>query len=102
MMLAKVFAYFGLADAQGNMEKLIVQMVQNDIDEKKIKELFPYLKEDIDRDLLKKVRLAPPVVPEALRWLSAVPRFTGSNNWVVDGRHTVSGKPMLCGDPTLR
>lgn len=101
MMLAKVFAYFGLADAQGNMEKLIVQMVQSDIDEKKIRELFPYLKEEIDKELLKKVKLAPPMVPEAIRWLSAVPRFTGSNNWVVDGRLTKSGKPILCGDPHL-
>lgn len=101
MMLAKVFAYFGLSDAQGNMEKLIVQMIQNGIDEKKIRELFPYLKDEIDKELIKKVKLAPPIVPEALRWLSTVPRFTGSNNWVVDGRHTRSGKPVLCGDPHL-
>ncbi len=25
----------------------------------------------------------------------------GSNNWVVDGRHTVSGKPLLANDPHL-
>lgn len=101
MMLAKVFTYFGLSDVQGNMEKLIVQMVQNDVDEKKIREIFPYLNDEIDRELLKKVKLAPPIVPEAVRWLSAVPRFTGSNNWVVDGSHTRSGKPLLCGDPHL-
>ncbi len=101
MMLGKVFTFFGLTDVQGNMEKLIVQMIQNDVDEAKIRELFPYLKDNIDRDLLKKVKLAPPIVPEAVRWLSAVPRFTGSNNWVVDGKHTKSGKPLLCGDPHL-
>ncbi|MGH6988304.1 MAG: penicillin acylase family protein [Stellaceae bacterium] len=36
---------------------------------------------------------------------AALPRFVGpiydSNNWVVDGRHTVSGKPMLANDPHL-
>ncbi len=101
MMLAKVFAYFGLTDVQGNMEKLIVQMVQNGIDEIRIKELFPYLTEKIDIELLKKVKLAPPLVPGAVKWLSRIPRFIGSNNWAVSGKHTESGMPILCGDPHL-
>ncbi len=101
MMLAKVFSYFGLSDVQGNMEKLIVQMVQNGIDETRIRELFPYLKEKIDIELLKKVKLSPPLVPGAVKWLSRIPRFTGSNNWAVSGRHTENGMPILCGDPHL-
>jgi penicillin amidase len=36
---------------------------------------------------------------------AALPDFVGpifeSNNWVVDGKHTVSGKPMLANDPHL-
>jgi penicillin G amidase len=39
------------------------------------------------------------------RIYAALPRFVGpifdSNNWVVDGRHTASGKPMLANDPHL-
>lgn len=35
-----------------------------------------------------------PAVPEAAFGL-------GSNNWVVDGRHTTSGKPLLANDPHL-
>jgi len=101
MMLAKAFSYFGLIDVQGNMEKLIVQMVQNDIDEKRIRELFPYLTDRIDVELLKKVKLAPPLVPGAVKWLSRIPRFIGSNNWAVSGRLTKSGMPILCGDPHL-
>lgn len=101
MMLAKVFSYFGLTDVQGNMEKLIVQMIQNGIDEKRIKELFPYLTDKIDYDLYKKVKLAPPLVPGAVQWLSKIPRFTGSNNWAVSGKLTESGMPILCGDPHL-
>jgi penicillin amidase len=30
------------------------------------------------------------------------PRGLGSNNWVVDGRRTLSGKPLLANDPHLR
>ena len=101
MMLVKTFTYFGLSDVQGNMEKLIVQMVQNGIDEKRIKELFPYLTEEIDVDLLKKVKLSPPLVPGVVEWLSRIPRFIGSNNWAVTGKLTESGMPILCGDPHL-
>jgi penicillin G amidase len=36
---------------------------------------------------------------------AALPNFVGpiyeSNNWVLDGKHTVSGKPMLANDPHL-
>lgn len=101
MRLAKSFSYFGLIDAQGNMEKLIVQMIQNGIGEKRLRELFPYLNDTVDFELLKKVRLAPPIVPGAVKWLSIIPRFTASNNWAVSGRLTASGKPLLCGDPHL-
>lgn len=101
MMLAKIFTYFGLTDVQGNMEKLIVEMIQNGIDEKRIKELFPYITEKIDIELLKKIKFAPPIVPDAAAWLSIIPRLTGSNNWAVAGKFTKSGEPILCGDPHL-
>ena len=32
---------------------------------------------------------------------AGVPAFEGSNAWVIDGRHTASGKPMLAGDPHI-
>ena len=101
MMLSKVFTFFGLTDVQGNMEKLIVQMIQNGIDELRIKELFPYITDKIDMELLKKVKLAPPIIPEVIEWLSKIPRFIGSNNWAISGKLTESGKPILCGDPHL-
>lgn len=101
LMLGKIFTFLGLADAQGAMEKLLVQMIQHRVDEKKLRELFPYLVEKIDYELLSKVTLSPPLVPEALKWLSIIPKFTASNNWSVSGKHTESGKPILCGDPHL-
>ncbi len=102
MRLAKSFSYFGLIDVQGDMEKLIVQMIQNGMDEKRLRELFPYLNDRLDYELLKRVKLSPPIVPGAVKWLSILPRFTASNNWAVSGRLTASGKPMLCGDPHLQ
>ncbi len=33
--------------------------------------------------------------------VAGVPQFEGSNAWVVSGRHTASGKPLLAGDPHI-
>lgn len=101
LILGKIMGFLGLADVQGNMEKLIVQMIQKGIDEARLRELFPYLCDPIDADHLKAVRLAPPIVPEAVSWLRIAPHFCASNNWVVAGHLTRSGKPILCNDPHL-
>ncbi len=101
MLLIKAFTYLGLSYAQADMERLIVQMVQHGISNEKIKELYPYLSDTIDRELLKKVTMKTPLVPEAVSWLEIIPRFTASNNWTVSGALTQSGKPILCGDPHL-
>ncbi len=98
---AKVMGFLGLSDAQGTMEKFIVQMVQNGIDGGRLKELFPYMTEKIDTALMKKITLAPPLVPESLKWLQTLPRFMASNNWAVSGARSESGKPILCSDPHL-
>jgi penicillin amidase len=101
LLIGKIFGFIGLADAQGNMEKFLVQMIQNDVEEAKLRELFPYLTEDIDYDLIKKIRLDPPLIPEAVKWLDKLLRFSASNNWAVSGKLTELGKPILCGDPHL-
>ncbi|MFH2129547.1 MAG: penicillin acylase family protein, partial [bacterium] len=101
LLIARIIGFLGLADAQANMEKFLVQMIQRDISEAKIRELFPYLTDAIDVDLIKKVRLAPPLIPEAVQWLGKLPKFVASNNWAVSGHRTASGKPILCGDPHL-
>ncbi|MEW6259594.1 MAG: penicillin acylase family protein [Thermodesulfobacteriota bacterium] len=101
LILAKIMGFLGLADVQGNMEKFLVQMVQNGIPEAKIRELFPYLCDSIDVERMKAVRLKPPIVPEALSWLRKLPHFCASNNWVVAGQLTRTGRPILCNDPHL-
>ena len=40
-------------------------------------------------------------------WMSGVSGITartafGSNNWAIDGAHTTTGKPILCGDPHIQ
>jgi len=101
ILIEKLIGFIGLADAQANMEKFLIQLIQKDLPANKIKELFPYLTETIDYELIKSVRLEPPLIPEALQWLGRLPRFNASNNWALSGRHTASGLPFLCGDPHL-
>ena len=98
LLLGKAFGFLGLADIQANMEKLLVEMVQHGLSEAKLRELFPYLTDPIDRALLARVTLAPPLVPQAVEWLNRLPRFKASNNWAISGRHSRSGFPILCGD----
>ena len=38
---------------------------------------------------------------EAARWIPTATAGAASNNWVVDGTMTASGRPMLCNDPHL-
>jgi penicillin G amidase len=101
MLIGKIFGYIGLADSQGTMEKFLIQMIQRGVAQNKLKELFPYLTEEVDYDLIGKVKLDPPLVPDAVQWLRTLPVMTASNNWVVSGKRTASGKPILCGDPHL-
>lgn len=51
--------------------------------------------------VLKPAPVAAVVVPDPLLFLAAGTEGIGSNNWVVNGSRTVSGKPLLANDPHL-
>ena len=101
LITIKIMGYVGLAQAQGDMEKFIVQMVQNGVNLEKLDDLFPEHIKGINLDLLKKVTLENPIVPKSIPWLHALPRVSASNNWAVSGEKSVSGKPIYCSDPHL-
>lgn len=101
--MTKIIGLIDMTETQGWVEKLIVQMLQNGVPLDQVRELFPFLTDEPDPaflDIIRQVKLVSPIVPETLRWKS-LPRMKASNNWVVAGTRTASGKPMLCGDPHL-
>jgi penicillin amidase len=103
ILIVRMMGLVDLSETQGFMEKFIVQMIQNGVPLAHIRELCPYMTDEPDReymDVIKNVKLAQPIVPPTIGW-SAVPRLESSNNWVVSGERTASGKPILCGDPHL-
>lgn len=101
ILLAKVFCFVGLLDSQLGAQRLLAQMIQNDVSEAKLRDLFPYLSEEIDYDLIKQIELTPPLIPEAIKWMGKLPKAQASNNWVTSGSITANGNAFLCGDPHL-
>ncbi len=102
ILMGKLISYVGLSQVQGDMEKFIIQLIQNGVDAARIKELFPSIREKIPGELVeivKKTKLNP-LVPEAVRWL-IIPGLSASNNWAVRSTKTASGNAILCGDPHL-
>ena len=101
VLLTRVVGYFGMAQSQGDMERLIVEMVQGGVSTAHLTELFPALGEGFDADLLRDVRLEQRLVPERLAWGSTLPSAAASNAWAVAPRRSASGAALLASDPHL-
>jgi penicillin amidase len=100
-LTAKLSGLIALAQAQTDMEQFIVECVQHGIKREQLEELFPGQLHGLDEELVRQVRPSEPLVPESLKWASALPRMMASNNWVVASARTASGRPFLCNDPHL-
>ena len=78
-----------------------MEMIQAGVSQAHLEELFPGHLGGLDMDLLKKVSLQERIVPPDVLWQTAAPRMMASNNWVISGAKTASGKPILSNDPHL-
>ena len=104
LLVTKMIGFVGLTQSQGDMEKFILQIIRNDVEPRKVKELFPYITEEISEDLIniiKQIKLTGPIIPEPIKWLGRLAGFSASNNWAISPEKTASGKSLLCGDPHL-
>lgn len=101
LLLMRLIAWVGLAQSQGEMERLLIEMVQAGVPRSHLDALFGGNLEDLDPWLLRRVKLGDRVIPQGVRWPSAVPTAIASNNWVIAGSKTASGKPILANDPHL-
>ena len=98
VLISRMIGYLSLAQSQGEMERLLIELVQAGIDEERLNELFPGILGGIDFDLLKKIKLQERIVSPVSLWNIAAPVMMASNNWVVSGRKTASGKPIIAND----
>lgn len=101
IILARMAGYLTLAQSQGEIERLFVQMVQKGVSKELLNNLFPDILDDYDENLLKKIKLGEKIVPDSVKWNVASSSFMASNNWVISGKRTTSGLPLLANDPHL-
>ncbi len=101
IMLSRMVGYLTLSQSQGEIERLLVEMVQADVSLDKLEALFPGLLGELDVELIKQVKLHERIVNPETLWNLAAPRAMASNNWVISGSKTHSGKPILANDPHL-
>jgi penicillin amidase len=101
ILISRMVGYLTLAQSQAEIERLFIEMVQAGISREKLDELFPNILGGLDIELLKKVKLAERIVPLGVKWNNIVPTMMTSNNWVISGNKSVSGKPILANDPHL-
>ena len=99
ILLARMIGYLTLAQSQGEVERLIIQMVQAGVSRIELEELFPGTLEGFDQSLLEELTLGDHIVPPSIAW--GMPALVASNNWVVSGTKTQSGAAMLANDPHL-
>jgi len=100
-LISRMIGYLTLAQSQGEMERLFIELVQAGIDKEKLNELFPHILGEADFDLIKKINLQERIVSPTSLWNIAAPLMMASNNWAVSGKKTKSGRPILANDPHL-
>jgi penicillin amidase len=101
LLMARMTGYLTLAQSQGEIERLFVEMVQAGVDDDRLEALFPGSTSGLDRNLLGQVVLGERIVPEGLKWGGAAPRMMASNNWVVAATHSATGHALFANDPHL-
>jgi penicillin amidase len=101
VLTARMTGFVGLAQSQGDMERLLVEMVKAGVSKAHLEELFPGQLGGLDPALVARVTLGERLVPEELRWSNVVPRAVASNNWAIAPKKTASGQAILANDPHL-
>jgi len=101
ILISRMIGYLTLAQSQGEMERLFIEMVQAGVDEARLHDLFPGILGGMDMALIKRIWLEERLVDPVSLWNIAPAVMMASNNWVVSGGKTASGAPMLANDPHL-
>jgi penicillin G amidase len=101
LLVSRVVGYVALAQSQGDVERLFLEMLQAGVPRAHLVELFPGLVDEADCALLRRVRLGARLVPDGVRWSNALPRVLASNNWALAPRKTAGGHALAAYDPHL-
>lgn len=100
-LISRMVGYLTLSQSQGEVERLLIEMVQAGVPREMLEELFAGHLQCLDLELIQSIKLGERIVPSSRLWEIGLPRMMASNNWVISGKKTASGKPILCNDPHL-
>ncbi len=104
LLTIKLMSYVGLAQSQQDMEKLLIQLIHGGVPLDKLKRLVAPHLDGLDDETARhigRLEKIQPLLPAALRFMTALPTVMASNNWAIAGSRTASGKPLQCNDPHL-
>jgi penicillin amidase len=101
ILLSRMSGYLTLAQSQGEIERLFVQLVQQGVSKQLLTELFAGILGEYDASIISQIQLGEKIIPDAVKWNVAMTPMMASNNWVIGGSKTATGKPILANDPHL-
>jgi len=110
LVTLQLSSFVGLSQLQSDAEKFVIQLIHNSPDLEsildRVKDLFPTQTKGLTKELAEEIRkityLENSKIPQTLFKHFNVGEVTGSNNWVVSGKHTESGSPLMAMDPHLQ
>jgi len=101
ILLSRMTGFLSLAQSQGQIERALVELVRLGVRRSFLEELFPGKLEGLDPALIRQVTMSEYMVPPIICEIGSALNMMASNNWVVHGSRTASGKPILANDPHL-
>ena len=101
LLIGKLLSFAGLSIVEQENERLLLELIQLNVDDERLRELFhPYL-DGIDFEPLREIHVAKRLSDEALEVLADLPRLAGSNAWAVSPSRSSTGHALLASDPHL-
>lgn len=101
VLVSRLAGWVSLAQSQGEMEDLLVDLVRAGVGRDLLEELFPGRLDGLDEDLVRRLLPGERLIPDGVRWSTALPRPVASNNWALAPSRTRSGRALLANDPHL-
>ncbi len=101
LLVGKLLSFGGLAVSQLQNERLLLELIHAGANDEGLRELLGNRLDNVDFDVLRKVKMANELSNEALELLTDLPRLAGSNAWAVSPKRSQSGFALLASDPHL-
>lgn len=101
LLIGKLLSFGGLAISQMQNERLLIELIHAGVDDAALQELFSPRLDNVDVELVRKIRMSNQLSDEALELIADLPRLAGSNAWAVSPQRSASGHALLASDPHL-